>query len=927
MKAVVPSIEVTDAQSRSPSASDPPGTAVLTSPVETDGGAARVDKARPGTTSEGKPGRSGTLAISRSSSGHGSPGQPAPGTDQRRPSQAQTTIDPLSQHILKRTHTESMIPPKLRAGTAEGVTLETRVSGGPLDVLSEGLALDPGGGDDGPNRGKNRKGVSFLSRFIGGKKKNVVEEREDDASEMGDDRIEGMDANVFSQPIQSYGYTPRHLLPPEYIKVRSHNKKEREFNRVFLAQELAGRAETPSKRDSVGSASARAASATGAIWALEFSKDGRHLAAGGQDKIVRVWAVISTAAEREAHEKEEDASSTGNDGHGVRLNAPVFKTKPTRVYEGHTADVLDLSWSKNNFLLSSSMDKTVRLWHVSRGECLCCFKHSDFVTSIAFHPRDDRFFLAGSLDSKLRLWSIPDKSVAFWNQLPDLITAVAFTPDGKMAMAGCLNGLCLFYETEGLKYHTQIHVRSTHGRNAKGSKVTGIQSMSWPPEDSSGEVKMLITSNDSRVRLYNFRDKSLEMKFKGHENTCSQIRATFSDDARHVICGSEDRKVYIWGTGPAEGERKERRPVEMFAAHSAIVTTAIMAPTRSRQLLSASGDPLYDLCNPPPVTLASRAESQASEGASGNGNENGNGNGNGSVNGHGKSDPERNAPKESPGYVARSHHDDGNIIVTADYMGKIKVFRQDCAFQKRRNDAWETSSTFSKRFSGAILPRSGTRNSASSSVSRRRNSLGMRAPAERIMSWRNSVSNPSLDGSVRDGFNRSVSPRKSPGGASSLRSASARRALGHSSLTTTTTPSASTVSPPPSPQRPSLDRGAKRAPSDLCTASAENPLMLEEGGQSMVFWNLRSWSSQKLGAGADENGRPSGPVERKDSRVSSLSSEADSDSEETKGSEPLRCKKCGGASFRAAGGAGAVLGLGVPSKGRKLACRKCGTPA
>lgn len=210
------------------------------------------------------------------------------------------------------------------------------------------------------------------------------------------------------------------------------------------------------------------------------------------------------------------------------------------------------------------MDKTVRLWHVSRKECLCAFQHSDFVTSIVFHPKDDRFFLAGSLDSKLRLWSIPDKSVAFSVELPDLITAVAFTPDGRLAIAGCLSGLCLFYETEGLRYHTQVHVRSSHGRNAKGSKITGIEAMSFPPDDPNGDVKLLITSNDSRIRLYNLRDKSLETKFKGHENTCSQIHATFSDDAQYVVSGSEDRKVYIWNANPGPADKKAKRPLEYF---------------------------------------------------------------------------------------------------------------------------------------------------------------------------------------------------------------------------------------------------------------------------------------------------------------------------------------------------------------------------
>lgn len=71
-------------------------------------------------------------------------------------------------------------------------------------------------------------------------------------------------------------------------------------------------------------------------------------------------------------------------------NTP-FMPKPFCIYTGHTSDLLDVSWSKNYFVLSSSMDKTVRLWHISRKECLCCFQHIDFVTAICFHPRDDRY--------------------------------------------------------------------------------------------------------------------------------------------------------------------------------------------------------------------------------------------------------------------------------------------------------------------------------------------------------------------------------------------------------------------------------------------------------------------------------------------------------------------------------------------------------
>ena len=60
--------------------------------------------------------------------------------------------------------------------------------------------------------------------------------------------------------------------------------------------------------------------------------------------------------------------------------------------QGHTADIMDVSLSKNYFILSSGMDRTVKLWHLSRSECLCCFQHVDIVTCVAFLPKVCLFF-------------------------------------------------------------------------------------------------------------------------------------------------------------------------------------------------------------------------------------------------------------------------------------------------------------------------------------------------------------------------------------------------------------------------------------------------------------------------------------------------------------------------------------------------------
>ncbi|PQE33565.1 WD repeat domain-containing protein [Rutstroemia sp. NJR-2017a WRK4] len=946
--AALPKIKVTDAHldvSKEQQAIDSPTTPeVENSP-----------RPRSATSSEGP--KKSQIASIRNGSGKENGSEPTSPPPQQQPS---TAIDPLSHHILKRTNTENAISQKLRNAPTSGSGVGDLGSPGSPEIGPPGRQMTPDiiRNDTGLSRDK-KKGVSFLNRFniLGGKKKDQVE-IEDDESELGDPRTEGMNAHVFSTSIDANGYTPRHKEPPRYIKVRAHNKKATEFNRMFLAQELTGTkpgsqdgkisSPTPSEHPNKLTKPPKSG---GAVWAAEFSKDGKYFAAAGKDQVVRVWAVISTPEERQAHEFDEDEE---------KLSAPVFRSKPVREFEGHTQDILDLSWSKNNFLLSSSMDKTVRLWHISRQECLCTFKHKDFVTSIAFHPKDDRFFLAGSLDSVLRLWSIPDKSVAFWNQLPDLITAVAFSPDGKTAMAGVLSGLCLFYETEGLKYHTQIHVRSSRGKNAKGSKITGIRTIIYPPNDPEGETKVLITSNDSRVRVYNLRDKSLEMKFRGHENTCSQINASFSDDAQYVICGSEDRKAYIWSLGPTDSENKDKRPCEFFEAHSEVVTAAIMAPTKSRVLLSSSGDPLYDLCNPPPVTLLSRDElnmPQTPRLPSETGEP--------TVESHIK------RPEESPAYLARCSHNDGNIIITADYYGRIKVFRQDCAFKNRRNDIWETGSTFSKK----VLGRSNsimTRNSAGSHS--RRTSIsqssiaGVSTQSDHILNWRNAITNErpktSASHTKAPAFNsrndRSVSPGKFTRGtysSSSANIASTARQLQYGGTipntgTTTTISSGygygsgnapssiSTSSPPrslfkaptinttpsqPPPPSFTLNRVAtsKLSPqSPERDPSTEDIHRLDTSGKYQ-FWNIGNWKNSANTSDPNKLGgdlaRPG--TSRNGSVVSKLSSEGtetdlEAESDGSGSDQMVACRKCGGKDFRA---------KKVSGRGQMLVCGKCGT--
>ncbi|KAH0601359.1 hypothetical protein MHUMG1_00233 [Metarhizium humberi] len=722
-----------------------------------------------------------------------------------------------------------------------------------------------------------KKGPSFLSRLAirGAWKKD--DDMNDSDSELGELRTDGFNARALTSVVGAGGgYIPLHKEPPRYIRVKPHNKKTRDFNHLFLAQELLGtkRAseDEPRSREPATAVGSKLLKAGDAIWATEFSLDGQYLAVAGKDHTVRVFSVISTPEERRAYEEEEEDRGRGD---GERLSAPVFLSKPAREFEGHTGEVLDLSWSKNNFLLSSSMDKTVRLWHMSRPECLCTFKHNDLVTSIAFHPTDDRFFLAGSLDAQLRLWSIPDKAVAFSVNAGELITAAAFSPDGKMAICGLLSGLCLFYETEGLKFDSQIHVRSSRGKNAKGSKITGIRT-AFLPSDDGEEVKVLISSNDSRVRIYNMRTKMLEVKFRGLENQSSQIHASFSDDGAYIISGSEDRRAYIWSASSAENDLKDKQPYECFDAHPEVVTTALMAPIKTRQLLSASGDPIFDLCNPPPVMLLSLEERNASQTRISEGEQT-----DGAVSAR--------KPEESPAYLERSRHLDGNIIITTDRTGTIKVFRQDCAYTKRQQSQWETGSKFSGRIAGGV-GRSGsitTRTSTGSRVHSRRGSLNLgsasqqqtQPASDRIMSWRQDVEGRPSIGLATSRSDRSLSPMKAsrtPLNSSAANLASeARKQPYASSLASKpnipTSPTSSIHTGGDSVRMHNDKNGGIPLTPSFSLISASESEQNEDKGEG-GFWNLSKWkpniSSLRYSLNASPLGSGSGNTTGSNSKMS-----------------------------------------------------------
>uniref|UniRef100_A0A0E0FA45 Dynamin-type G domain-containing protein n=2 Tax=Oryza meridionalis TaxID=40149 RepID=A0A0E0FA45_9ORYZ len=330
----------------------------------------------------------------------------------------------------------------------------------------------------------------------------------------------------------------------ERLKVHQSGKSCKELTGLYMCQEIMAH--------------------EGSIWSIKFSTDGRWLASAGEDHVVRIWQVVeanspaclpndghsgplpphppgaapadgtsssSTPALSQLSKKSVKGKS-GRDTLPEHLVVPdkvfALADQPACVLEGHQDDVLDLTWSKSDQLLSSSMDKTVRLWDTTTKACLKVFAHNDYVTCIQFNPVDDRFFISGSLDAKVRLWSIPDRQVIDWTDLNEM-----------GAIIGSHKGSCRFYKTTDCKLDQEAQIDiETKKRKSQAKKITGFQFAPGNPSE------VLVTSADSQIRV--FDGVTMVQKFRGFKNTSSQISAAYTSDGRYVVCPSEDSHVYLW---------------------------------------------------------------------------------------------------------------------------------------------------------------------------------------------------------------------------------------------------------------------------------------------------------------------------------------------------------------------------------------------
>ncbi|KAK4501302.1 hypothetical protein PRZ48_007109 [Zasmidium cellare] len=254
-----------------------------------------------------------------------------------------------------------------------------------------------------------------------------------------------------------------------------------------------------------------------------FSPDGRYLATGAEDKIIRVWDI----------------------------NAKQIRHQ----FAGHDQDIYSLDFaSDGRYIASGSGDRTIRIWDLRDDQCVLTLSIEDGVTTVAMSP-NGRFVAAGSLDKSVRIWDTQSGVLVERTEgeqgHKDSVYSVAFSPTGEHLVSGSLDKTIRMWRL-----------------NPRGQYIPG----GHPPHPKNGEcirtfeghkdfvLSVALTpdgawvmsgSKDRGVQFWDPETGAAQLMLQGHKN--SVISVAPSPMGGLFATGSGDMKARIWRYVPYSG--------------------------------------------------------------------------------------------------------------------------------------------------------------------------------------------------------------------------------------------------------------------------------------------------------------------------------------------------------------------------------------
>lgn len=161
------------------------------------------------------------------------------------------------------------------------------------------------------------------------------------------------------------------------------------------------------------------------------------------------------------------------------------------VYKGHEGPVWNVKWGPfGHYFASCGWDKTVRIWtqdHISYVRMMV--GHDSSVNQIAWHPNSAYVFSASDqVDKTIRMWSVATgQCVRVFNGHTDSITALECSTNGKILASADTGGSIILWD---LAKGIQIKRCRGHGKGGIWSLSFSIESTVLTSGGADGTVRV-----------------------------------------------------------------------------------------------------------------------------------------------------------------------------------------------------------------------------------------------------------------------------------------------------------------------------------------------------------------------------------------------------------------------------------------------------
>lgn len=310
--------------------------------------------------------------------------------------------------------------------------------------------------------------------------------------------------------------------------------------------------------------------------ALGYSPDGKSLAVGGDDGILRVidsdtGKAKYTSPSRNARLEKLSWSPNGNmvvvgdSNSQVAVYAPNQTNQLAMAVQGvDRGEVLGVAFtSDNGAVLTCGRDGKARLTAgpkpdgtsagdtaTKRAEYL---GHSGAITCLALVPKDGTLFVTGGEDKSVRVWEVGSKKQvrSFQGHLTR-VTAVAARGDGGQIASGSEDGAIRIWD-----------LNATDAHRALTEATDSLWAVAFSPDGK----RVAAAGSDRSIRVYDPETGKLETTLTGAKSPITSL--AFFPDSNRLVSAGGDRVVVIWDVG-------KQKAIKEFPGHvSAILSVAV----------------------------------------------------------------------------------------------------------------------------------------------------------------------------------------------------------------------------------------------------------------------------------------------------------------------------------------------------------------